>query len=115
MTQTLASGLNACVAMNQNLEEAETPSRLGLLLAGSAMALVAALLAFAFLKGGPEPARPHRLSPSEMQAKAAESPDRPERLKLKVLSTRPHDPAAYTQGLFFSGGALFESTGLNGR
>jgi glutaminyl-peptide cyclotransferase len=114
MTHTLASGLNASGFMNRNVEQAETPSRLGLLLAGGALALVAALLAFAVLKGGPEPAR-RRLSPSEMQAKAAGAPNMPERLKVKVLSTRPHDPGAYTQGLVLSGGSLFESTGLNGQ
>lgn len=38
----------------------------------------------------------------------------PERLAVKVVSIRPHDPAAYTQGLLLHGGALFESTGLYG-
>lgn len=37
-----------------------------------------------------------------------------ERLKVKVLSIRPHDPAAYTQGLVLHGGSLYESTGLYG-
>jgi glutamine cyclotransferase len=36
----------------------------------------------------------------------------PERLKVKVVSTRPHDPAAYTQGLVWHEGMLYESTGL---
>jgi glutaminyl-peptide cyclotransferase len=36
----------------------------------------------------------------------------PERLRVKVLSTRPHDAGAYTQGLLLHEGALFESTGL---
>ena len=30
---------------------------------------------------------------------------------VKVLETLPHDRKAYTQGLFFHGGELFESTG----
>ena len=33
----------------------------------------------------------------------------------RVLKTYPHDPAAYTQGLIYRDGFLFESTGLNGR
>jgi glutamine cyclotransferase len=37
-----------------------------------------------------------------------------ERLKVKVLATRPHDPEAYTQGLLWHDGRLFESTGLYG-
>lgn len=32
-----------------------------------------------------------------------------------VKNSYPHDPLAFTQGLFFRDGALYESTGLNGR
>ncbi len=32
-----------------------------------------------------------------------------------VVATHPHDPEAFTQGLVFDGGRLFESTGLRGR
>lgn len=55
-----------------------------------------------------------RVSPSD-QAAAAGSLDAPERLTVKVLSTRPHDPGAYTQGFFLHDGSLFESTGLYGQ
>ena len=33
----------------------------------------------------------------------------------QVVDVRPHDPEAFTQGLVFFKGVLFESTGLNGR
>lgn len=33
----------------------------------------------------------------------------------RVVNAYPHDPAAYTQGLIYRDGFLFESTGLNGR
>lgn len=33
----------------------------------------------------------------------------------KVVKTYPHDPEAFTQGLFFDNGFLYESTGLYGR
>jgi glutamine cyclotransferase len=33
----------------------------------------------------------------------------------KVIQVFPHDPAAFTQGLVYHGGFLYESTGLNGR
>src|SRR5208282_5024292 len=33
----------------------------------------------------------------------------------RVVHTYPHDPQAYTQGLLFEDGYLYESTGLNGR
>lgn len=33
----------------------------------------------------------------------------------KLVRTYPHDPAAFTEGLFFHDGALYESTGLEGQ
>lgn len=33
----------------------------------------------------------------------------------EVVNTYPHDPNAFTQGLVYADGALFEGTGLNGR
>jgi glutamine cyclotransferase len=33
----------------------------------------------------------------------------------KVVKAYPHDPNAYTQGLIFRDGVLYESTGINGR
>ena len=33
----------------------------------------------------------------------------------RIIHTYPHDPRAYTQGLVFIDGHLYESTGLNGR
>lgn len=33
----------------------------------------------------------------------------------KIVHTYPHDPKAYTQGLIYLDGHLYESTGLNGR
>jgi glutamine cyclotransferase len=34
---------------------------------------------------------------------------------IKIVRTYPHDPSAFTQGLIFANGFLFESTGLVGR
>lgn len=39
----------------------------------------------------------------------------PEIYTYKILNTYPHDPKAYTQGLEFSGGVLYESTGKKGK
>jgi glutaminyl-peptide cyclotransferase len=33
----------------------------------------------------------------------------------RIVNTYPHDPRAYTQGLIYRDGFLYESTGLNGR
>lgn len=35
--------------------------------------------------------------------------------KVKVVKEFPHDRTSYTQGLFFYGGNMYESTGLNGK
>ncbi|MCE5333561.1 MAG: glutaminyl-peptide cyclotransferase [Desulfobacteraceae bacterium] len=34
---------------------------------------------------------------------------------VKIVRTFPHDPTAFTEGLVYANGALYESTGLNGR
>ncbi|KFU81570.1 glutaminyl-peptide cyclotransferase [Amycolatopsis lurida] len=43
------------------------------------------------------------------------APPAPEKLEVRVVSTLPHDPAAFTQGLEFSGETLYEGTGLVGK
>jgi glutamine cyclotransferase len=43
------------------------------------------------------------------------APAAAERLRVKVLSVRPHDSSAYTQGLVWDNGRMYESTGLYGR
>lgn len=35
--------------------------------------------------------------------------------KLQIVNSFPHDRTSYTQGLFFYDGAMYESTGLNGK
>jgi glutaminyl-peptide cyclotransferase len=74
---------------------------------------VIVLAALWYLRSAP---RPERETPSEVAAAVPASvPDAPERLKVKVLSTFPHDPEAFTQGLVLDGDTLYESTGLNGK
>ncbi len=42
-------------------------------------------------------------------------PDKkPEKISYEIVGQYPHDPDAYTQGLFFFNGYLYESTGKNG-
>lgn len=48
-------------------------------------------------------------------AKPTAKPPRAPELRLRVLRSYPHDPAAFTQGLLFLDGKLYESTGLFGR
>jgi glutamine cyclotransferase len=46
---------------------------------------------------------------------SAQAPARAPVYGYRVVNTYPHDPQAYTQGLIFRDGVLFESTGLYGR
>jgi glutamine cyclotransferase len=39
----------------------------------------------------------------------------PAEIDYSIVATYPHDPGAFTQGLVYAGGALYESTGLHGR
>lgn len=45
---------------------------------------------------------------------SAQTPEPLRLLRPRILSIRPHDPAAYTQGLLLYNGYLYESTGLEG-
>jgi glutaminyl-peptide cyclotransferase len=46
---------------------------------------------------------------------AGASADSPATYSYQVVNTYPHDPEAFTQGLEFRNGALYESTGQNGK
>jgi glutamine cyclotransferase len=50
--------------------------------------------------------------PATLQTAA---PARPPVEAARVIASHPHDAGAFTQGLFFSDGRLFESTGQHGR
>jgi glutaminyl-peptide cyclotransferase len=62
--------------------------------------------------------KPEASPPPATAAPAAETavPAKPaEHLKVRVLATVPHDAGAYTQGLVWSDGMLYESAGQYGR
>lgn len=42
-------------------------------------------------------------------------PITPPRYSFRIVNTYPHDPGAFTQGLVFEGGDLYEGTGLRGK
>jgi glutaminyl-peptide cyclotransferase len=46
---------------------------------------------------------------------AAASVDQPARYGYRIVRAFPHDPKAFTQGLVFRDGVLYESTGLEGK
>lgn len=68
----------------------------------------AALLAVSLLACSAEPGS------SDLTPPTAPTPPVPT-LPLRVLASHPHDPEAYTQGLLWSEGRLYESVGLYGR
>ncbi len=74
-------------------------------------AVILALVAYGLLRPAPPQPEPQ----AQVSPPAAASPaEAPQRLVVKVISVRPHDPGAYTQGLLLHKGSLFESTGLHG-
>ncbi len=66
----------------------------------------------------PEPITPDPVPTVTLEPTATtEAPSRsgPTTLTYQVLATHPHDPEAFTQGLLWSNGQVFESTGLRGQ
>lgn len=54
-------------------------------------------------------------TPVEQPSATPTSPPQPPIASYEVLNTYPHDPNAFTQGLIYEDGWLYEGTGLNGR
>jgi glutamine cyclotransferase len=79
---------------------------------------VAVLLALWACSPGAPSAPPQETPPqaaASSQPMQITAPARPvERLRVKILATIPHDTGAYTQGLVWSDGALYESAGQYG-
>lgn len=83
----------------------------------ASMASIAALAAV-LACGSPGASAPGAGAVAEERNASGAAPDmaRPEtRLELEVIATYPHDPRAFTQGLLWHRGRLYESTGLHGR
>ncbi|MCI0335940.1 MAG: glutaminyl-peptide cyclotransferase [Acidobacteria bacterium] len=62
-----------------------------------------------------EPTVRGQQSGENQQAERITAPARVQNLTYEVVNVYPHDPNAFTQGLVFHEGALYESTGLNGQ
>jgi glutamine cyclotransferase len=72
------------------------------IIAGAALAITAVAAPVDSAPGQSQTAAPAP-APAEVPVEAA-----------RILATHPHDSSAFTQGLFFADGALFESTGQHG-
>jgi glutaminyl-peptide cyclotransferase len=75
-----------------------------------AAALIVPAVAAAFACGSPMPSAAGEARIAGAAGATAVVP-----LVLDVVATYPHDPGAFTQGLLWHDGKLYESTGLNGR
>ena len=75
-------------------------------------------LGIAFGWGLQEPS-PETVRPVDVvtrgEAQRVEAPPPVERLRVRVVRTYPHDANAFTQGLLWHDGALYESTGQYGK
>jgi glutaminyl-peptide cyclotransferase len=58
-----------------------------------------------------------RLNNMELRSEDSNNKNFPKAVtyQVKVIEKYPHDPMAYTQGLFYYNGFLYESTGMSGR
>ncbi len=72
--------------------------------------IAAALVALAACGGPATPAQP-----PQARATAAAPAAEPQIFDARVVHTYPHDTSAFTEGLFYLDGQLYESTGLSGR
>ena len=54
-------------------------------------------------------------TPAESQTPQFKAPVRVVNYRFEVVNVYPHDPRAFTQGLLYHDGFLYESTGLNGQ
>ena len=56
-----------------------------------------------------------RVADQDQQQIDATAPPRVDKYSYDIINVYPHDPAAFTQGLLYHDGVLYESTGLNGQ
>lgn len=78
------------------------------IIAGAALAILAAA---APVDSGPVASGP---SPASVAPQTTAAPAEVPVEAARILATHPHDSTAFTQGLFFADGELFESTGQHG-
>lgn len=75
---------------------------------------IVAVLGLSFCSPGKGASTSQSPQPGATPAPAPEARKGPERLRVNVVSTRPHDTSSYTQGLVLHEGSLYESAGQYG-
>ncbi len=85
-----------------------TRSRVSIVALGLIAAAGIVFFIVLFLRQGP-PAQPNTTSNNN------QSTSRAQQVSYEAVSSYPHDPTSFTQGLLWHDGALYEGTGLEGR
>ena len=76
---------------------------------------IAALLMVLAACGGPATTAQTPTPQAQPQAQAAAPAAEPQVYDARIVNTYPHDTTAFTEGLFYLDGQLYESTGLSGQ
>lgn len=90
-------------------------TRVGLLAVVSVMLGMSVLGSRGPAPAGADPNSREIASGAEERMPLSPPSGQPSLVQWRIVNVYPHDPTAFTQGLLYDNGFLFESTGLNGR
>ena len=89
--------------------------RTGISLMTSMLAMTLALYSCANASGSKSASAVEAPSEQGIQSNVSRTKVKVTGYKIQIVNEFPHDVTSYTQGLFFYGGEMYESTGLNGK
>lgn len=89
--------------------------RTGISLMASMLTMTLALYSCANASGSKSASAVEAPSEQGIQSNVSRTKVKVTGYKIQIVNEFPHDVTSYTQGLFFYGGEMYESTGLNGK
>lgn len=89
--------------------------RTGISLITSMLTMTLALYSCANASGSKSASAAEAPSEQGIQSNVSRTKVKVTGYKIQIVNEFPHDVTSYTQGLFFYGGEMYESTGLNGK
>lgn len=89
--------------------------RTGISLIASMLTMALALYSCANASGSKSASAAEAPSEQGIQSNVSRTKVKVTGYKIQIVNEFPHDVTSYTQGLFFYGGEMYESTGLNGK
>lgn len=89
--------------------------RTGISLMASMLTMTLALCSCANASGSKSASAAEAPSEQGIQSNVSRTKVKVTGYKIQIVNEFPHDVTSYTQGLFFYGGEMYESTGLNGK